>query len=201
MSFALIQNGFHQIKSIVACAAISFVFIAVTGGVAMAWEVTLAWDPNREANLDGYTVYYSKQSPGPPYDYVGDLPLSEVANPERPTASVSNLEKHVNYYFALTAYDTDGNESSFSQQLCVRADEAVYECAPADSMSSSGGGSGSSAACFVRTAQGCDRDTVPCGLSMLLFGLAAVLAFISPTLFDRRDWHCSNVKTGKPQNS
>ena len=137
---------------------------ALSSSSAMAWDVTLAWDPNQEADLDGYAVYYSKHSPGPPYDYAGDIALDEFEDPSAPAVTLSDLEKHVDYYFALTAYDAEGNESSFSQELCVRADDTIHECAPAASSSLSGGGSNHNSpfphsACFIQAASDGHRPT------------------------------------------
>ena len=118
-------------------------------------DITLAWDPNTEPDLDGYTLYYSKDVPGPPYDYVGDLPLSDLADPDNPQATLTDLEERTNYYFALTAYDIDGNESSFSGSLCIYFDGFLQECAPASEIGgavgsgSGGGGSSGFGACFI----------------------------------------------------
>ena len=122
------------------------------GASAYAADITLAWDPNSEPNLDGYTVYYSKDTQGPPYDYIGDLPLSDLPDPNNPYVTLTDLEERTNYYFALTAYDINGNESSFSSSLCIFIDGVVQECAPASEISGaavSGGGSSSGGSCFI----------------------------------------------------
>jgi hypothetical protein len=124
---------------------------------AYAVDVTLAWDPNTEPDLDGYTVYYSVDSAGPPYDYVGDLPLDQLPDPDNPQVTLTELDKFVNYHFAVTAYDTEGNESNFSSSLCIYIDDVVQECEPADgldAMATGGGGGGSSngGACFIGSA-------------------------------------------------
>ena len=64
------------------------------GTSAYAVDVTLAWDPNTEPDLDGYTVYYAKGSFGPPYDYVGDLPLDQIADPNRPQVTLTDLDQN-----------------------------------------------------------------------------------------------------------
>ena len=127
------------------------------GTSAYAVEITLAWDPNTEPDLDGYTVYYAVGSPGPPYDYVGDLPLDQVADPDNPQITLTDLNKHVNYYFALTAYDINGNESSFSSSLCIYIDDIIQECAPASEISGAvgggGGGSSNDWSCFISSSR------------------------------------------------
>ena len=181
-------NGSRQIKTSLCIALSAVVFLVFASSPAAAWDITLAWDANTEANLDGYTVYFAKHTPGPPYDYVGDLPLSELANPEQPVASVSNLERHVNYYFALTAYDTDGNESSFSQQLCARADETIMECAPAAVVNrSNSSGSGSFAACFIQASGDSSRTTGQPAVSTIFLVLTMALAILISTARTRRN--------------
>jgi hypothetical protein len=73
-----------------------------------ASALTLAWDPNTEADLTGYKIYYGTRSGG--YDFAID-----VGNVTRYT--VTGLEPETRYYFALTAYDTSGNESDFSGEV------------------------------------------------------------------------------------
>src|SRR5512137_1148377 len=38
---------------------------------ALSADVTLAWDPNSEADLEGYGVYFKLGASGPPYDLFG----------------------------------------------------------------------------------------------------------------------------------
>ena len=159
-------------------------FLALASSPAAAWDITLAWDPNTEANLDGYTVYYTKNAPGPPYDYVGDLPLNEMADPNRPSTSITNLERNISYYFALTAYDTDGNESSFSQQLCVRNDGNIYQCAPAATVS--GSSSSGSGGCFVQATKGPQWGAPRSSLPVILIGLFMAIALLLPALNSKR---------------
>lgn len=73
-----------------------------------ASTLTLAWDPNTEDDLAGYNVYYGIQSGN--YDSVIDA--GNVTQ-----YMVSNLEPETQYYFVITAYDTSGNESDFSEEV------------------------------------------------------------------------------------
>ena len=68
----------------------------------------LSWSPNPERDLAGYRVYYGAASRtyGPPVD-VGNAT----------TFKLSNLAVGVTYYFTITAYDTAGNESGFSNEV------------------------------------------------------------------------------------
>ena len=73
-----------------------------------ASSLTLAWDPNTEGDLAGYKVYYGVQSRD--YDFVID-----VGNTT--TYRLDGLLDGVTYYITLTAYDTSGNESNFSDEV------------------------------------------------------------------------------------
>ncbi|MCG3115418.1 MAG: DNRLRE domain-containing protein [Candidatus Manganitrophus sp. SA1] len=75
--------------------------------LALAGEAILTWDPNSEGDLAGYRVY------------VGLLPgvYSPPIDVGRVTSwTVPNLTAGLTYHFAITAYDTDGNESGFSNE-------------------------------------------------------------------------------------
>lgn len=72
------------------------------------------------ARSGGYIVYRNIGSPGPPYKYSDDLPEEDLANPLNPMLTITGLQKNTKYYVAVTAYDTDGNESRYSDDVCVQ---------------------------------------------------------------------------------
>ncbi len=82
-------------------------FIAIPRG-ADAVQATLAWTANQEGDLAGYKVYYGNQSG----KYTANLDVGNVT-----TYTVANLPDGNYYYFALTAYNTGGSESGFSQEV------------------------------------------------------------------------------------
>lgn len=200
-SLAIPISGFERNTSrrpLGFCLLLGLLLTAHICSVAQAAEVTLAWDPNTEADLDGYTVYYSKGSPGPPYDYAGDIPLAELPNPQSPMVTLTDLEEQVSYYFAVTAYDINGNESSFSSSLCVYIDGSVGECIPSPALNpplssgisrsggSSGGGSSGSGACFIGAAGRGPRAVIalldpPAGRLII----TAILAVMSVLILSR----------------
>jgi hypothetical protein len=129
--------------------------------VANAKTATLAWDSNDEPDLEGYVIYRNTNSPGPPYKYSDTVAEDDLANPLYPQAKLTGLQEGKEYYIALTAYNTEGVESSFSNDICVQVvDNAVELCEastsspPATSLSGggSGGGGGGSAGCFISAA-------------------------------------------------
>ena len=66
------------------------------------------WDPNTEPDLAGYKVYYGTSSRS--YSVVVDV--GNVTS-----FRIDDLTEGVRYFFAVTAYDTAGNESDFSEEV------------------------------------------------------------------------------------
>ncbi len=90
-----------------------------------AGEVTLTWGANAGAGLAGYRVYVGTASGqyGPPID-VGNVT----------TYKVTNLSEGQTYFFAVTAYDTSGNESGFSGEVSTTVGQLVSVPAVVDLM-------------------------------------------------------------------
>ncbi len=96
-------------KLILVTLAIVFCF----SGFAMAADVTVAWDANTEEDLAGYKIHYGEK-------VAGDIELSltnkvDVGNVV--TYIITDLVVGKVYLLAGTAYDTDGNESCYSDIL------------------------------------------------------------------------------------
>ena len=87
-----------------------------------AESVSLTWDANSESNLGGYKVYYKADSSALPFDGVGAVEgVSPVDAHNLTTATISGLDPAQTYYFAVTAYDTSGLESPYSNIVTVPA--------------------------------------------------------------------------------
>jgi len=69
---------------------------------------SLTWGPNTETDLAGYKVYVGTSS------RVYGSPIS-VGN--LTSYALANLQVGSTYYFAVTAYDSNGNESDFSNEV------------------------------------------------------------------------------------
>jgi hypothetical protein len=139
------------VLSLLTASVLLFSNFCATG---LAAEVSVIWDPNSESDLDGYAVYRSVGSPGSPFELVDDLSLNEIADPDHPEVTLTQLQEDTDYHFVVTAYDRSGNESKFSNQICLRIENgAVVDCtASGDSGGGgSGGGSGGGAGCFIST--------------------------------------------------
>jgi hypothetical protein len=144
-------------------ASFGFFIALLCASPAVSADVTLAWDPNSEPDLEGYGVYLRKSAWGPPYTLAGYLPLDELKNDYAPSFVVTGLEKGFRYYFAVTAYDAAGNESPFSSAVCADVGDTITPCAaaPSNSFTASGGGG---AGCFISAAS---EAKVPKFLSLI----------------------------------
>jgi hypothetical protein len=142
-------------------------------------DVTLAWDPNSEPDLEGYGVYFRKGTPGPPYDLAGNLALADLTNSYAPFFIVSGLEKGFKYYFAVTAYDTAGNESTFSSAVCADVGDTITACPVASSSSASGsggGGGGGGGGCFISASS---EANVPIFLSLVALAIVGCIMMLA----------------------
>jgi fibronectin type 3 domain-containing protein len=114
--------------------SIIFLFFIQT---VQADSVTLAWDANSESDIAGYKIYYGRSS----RNYTNCIDVGK-----RTSYTVSGIQMGLTYYFATTAYDADGYESYYSNEVIVGSGGG-------SAGASSGGGGG----CFV--------DTATCGAS------------------------------------
>ena len=73
-----------------------------------AETATVSWDPNSESDLAGYKIYYGVNS----HNYDNIVDVGNVTS-----FTITDLNKDVNYYFAVTAYDFSNNESGFSEEV------------------------------------------------------------------------------------
>lgn len=74
-------------------------------------SATLTWDANTEADLAGYKVYRSEES------QMYTLGSPEATIPAGTMTHVSTNLSSGRHYFAVTAYDTSGNESALSMEV------------------------------------------------------------------------------------
>jgi hypothetical protein len=128
------------------------VMLLVFPAQALPATVTLAWDANAEQNIAGYEVYYQKWSSGPPFDYFGYVALQDLADPGNPSATITDLEDDTDYYFVITAVNTEGIESAFSNSTCAEIGAGTGQpCGAGDAAPSDngGGGGGGGGGCFL----------------------------------------------------
>ena len=71
-------------------------------------DITLAWDFNSEPDVAGYKLYLGNSSRN--YTQVVDLGMTDQY-------TIRNLIEGTVYFFALTAYNQNGLESGFSNEV------------------------------------------------------------------------------------
>ena len=82
--------------------------LPLLSGEARAEQVSLTWDANPESDLGGYKLYYGTASQA----------YSDVINVGKDTqVTLNNLSQGVTYFFAVTAYDLQGAESDYSNEI------------------------------------------------------------------------------------
>jgi hypothetical protein len=104
-----------------------FVTLVCFFNVCLAFDVTLAWDANGETDIAGYKLYYGNAAGGP-YDGADSssgaspiiIPLSTLSDPASPEVTVYGLAQGA-HYFVLTALNTDGLESGYSNEVSTGA--------------------------------------------------------------------------------
>jgi hypothetical protein len=89
------------------CSFISLLSLFCSVPQAKAADVSLAWDPSTSPNLSGYKLYVGNTS----NTYSTSTTLGNQT-----TYTVTGLGAGT-WYFAVTAFDTDGNESDFSNEI------------------------------------------------------------------------------------
>jgi hypothetical protein len=84
------------------------VLLLLSAKAAYPGQVTLAWDPNTEPDLAGYKVYVGESS----RVYQPGVSVGNIT-----TSTITGLVEGRLYYFAVTAYNSTGNESGFSNEV------------------------------------------------------------------------------------
>jgi hypothetical protein len=84
------------------------VFVALPLPVHGQRSVTLAWDPSASSGIAGYRLYEG----GASRSYTNVIAAGKAT-----TATASNLLSGASYFFAVTAVDTNGLESDFSNEI------------------------------------------------------------------------------------
>jgi len=98
--------------------------------IVHAGRVTLEWDSVTHPDLAGYMVYYGTSSG----DYNESVDVGSWTS-----VTIAELEEDEIYYFTVTAYSVSGEESEYSNEVCIN-------CATQGTRASSGGGG-----CFIAT--------------------------------------------------
>jgi len=106
-----LKSGFRLQKMLVKSVLASILSLGLSAP-AMASSVKLQWDPVTAPGLAGYKIYYSDTS-----STLGTTTAIDVST--QTIASIDGLDPGKSYQFAVTAYDTTGTESSFSNVVTL----------------------------------------------------------------------------------
>ena len=99
-------------------------FLLLSAQITLASQVTLAWDPSSDPSTSGYKIYYGTSS----HNYNTNIDVGNIT-----TYTVTGLSDGQTYYFAVTAHDAQGQESSYSNEV-----SATFAAACTYSLSSAG---------------------------------------------------------------
>jgi fibronectin type 3 domain-containing protein len=86
----------------------SVVFLCLIPSLLIAGSARVSWQANTEPDLQEYRVYTGTVS----RTYGTPVPAGKATS-----YTVNNLQEGLTYFFAVTAMDTSGNESGFSQEV------------------------------------------------------------------------------------
>ncbi len=126
--------------------------ITVTPKSSNRGQVTahFAWTPNSKSNLNGYKIHYGTAHGT--YTEVIDAGNPAAEGDKKIHGHVGNLVEGTTYYFVCTAYDNQGNESNYSQEIKWTAtgksstdSSAAASNTPSGSQDGTGTGTNSSA--------------------------------------------------------
>ncbi|MGE5839368.1 MAG: hypothetical protein ACM34H_05490, partial [Deltaproteobacteria bacterium] len=106
--------------------AMAIVLTVILAPAGYAMDVTLGWDANSETDLAGYKIYFGVNQGGPYSGAVSTdgaspiiVPLTILVNPSGPQFTVHGLPDAI-HYFVVTAYDTEGLESGYSNEVSAQ---------------------------------------------------------------------------------
>ena len=118
-------HSYHpRISNIILVAAFFFSFVYSPRAVYSA-QVTLEWQAS-SGDVAGYNVYQGTSS----RDYDVSMDIGNWTS-----VTIADLAEDEVYYFAVTAYDSEDNESGYSNEVCINCDSQ-------SATDSSGGGGG-----------------------------------------------------------
>jgi len=195
-------------------AGLFFSILTLLPSSALAADVTLAWNPNSEDHVEGYGVYFSQDDSGPPYNLFGYVALNELSDSSSPAFTVTGLENGARYYFAVTAYDTTGNESDFSNSVCADVGDVITPCVSANTGSggetgsggaANAGGSGSSGGgggggCFIESSAAHHASLYPGKDILIALGCMAALLWIADRRHFKRSFNFSRHQEPKDKS-
>ncbi|MBT8489688.1 MAG: fibronectin type III domain-containing protein [Deltaproteobacteria bacterium] len=144
--------------------SVFFIIPAISIQNIHAAEITLAWDQNSEPDIAGYRVYYGQES----HSYTNVVDVGNYTS-----CVIADLEDGGTYFFAATAYNTDGFESGYSNEISNGEPGATPDQAPddGDGGAAGGGSGGGGSSCFI--------DTTACGFPVAQLKESTLCGFLN----------------------
>jgi len=105
--------SFRELSCLIASLVLAVCLPALSRTV-FARNVNLSWTASTDSDLAGYKAYYGISS----QNYSTSINVGKVTS-----YTLTGLNEGT-YYFALTAYDTSGNESAYSNEASVTVHQA-----------------------------------------------------------------------------
>lgn len=102
-------------KRFILIITILFTILFLFVGNVFAKDISLMWDANTEPDLAGYKLYYGLESGK--YDDPITIPLIDLLDVTNPAYILSGLSDGVFHYVVATAYDLEGLESDYSNEV------------------------------------------------------------------------------------
>lgn len=100
----------------------AWVLLLAVQASCFAENAALSWDPSTGSTIAGYKVYYNADSSALPFKGTGAVEGPSPIDVHNWTnTTVTGLDPKKTYYFAVTAYDTSGAESSYSNIVTIPA--------------------------------------------------------------------------------
>lgn len=94
-------------------------FTVLSGAVAHSSEVLLQWETPDDDRVAGYYVFYGPH----PYDFESAEPDITINDPDTNSFTLTDLTAGIEYEVAMKSFDSDGNESEFSEKIAFTAPE------------------------------------------------------------------------------
>jgi hypothetical protein len=110
-----------RLTVLILCLLLAFVVPAISGPapktLTFQWEQPLPLD-----DLAGWRLYYGTASGVYDKSIVFDYTGTPSDTYTRDTVIISETGQEITYYFVLTAFDSSGNESGFSNEVIAKID-------------------------------------------------------------------------------
>jgi hypothetical protein len=171
---------------------ISFFFSTAT---AHAYDVFLSWEPSTDPGVADYSIYGKEDSLGPPYDSIDTYSLDDI-DPDNPAGWITSLEDSTEYHFVVNAFDSEGKEGDFSNEVCVSEGVGCAALAGGTTgiVTTTNTGSGGSGGCLIPAAAKESRLAVDPSPVLLLLG-----AFFIGIEILKKYMQWAEDRKGKPQ--